>query len=466
MSLKPSDARRRAGWKSSLPTWTRKQTFNSSSSSQQPSLGLISSNQSSNSRSGPPTSVAQTQVASPSTDYQHPQTSAQSTLSISSHSATNSQQAVRPAIINSNIALRRAIETHALKLPESERAAFLGGSSINPTTLLDRVRDLDQQQKLKSRYRPYAESVGNFLHLLDRSIGGVAIAIQANPEVSSIAVGGAKLIIDLALQFVTYLDDLMEMLDKISDYLPLLDKYAEHSDRPIICEALSGVYLDMLDFYSAARKVYADRTGHLKRFVSPKLFFRAQWKPFKAQFGVIKANLSHHHCLLLQSGVAELLGGQQQTLTRQHEQDQEEFLTWLSKHNFRLKQNAAFEACYENTGRWLLQTNEFRIWVAAQESKMIWCHGKPGSGKSVLASQVIKYLEGFQSVQAGQTGMCFAYFSLGDASFRSAGSLILALAEQLCRKRSQLPEWLSKARKENRDPLALANLSNFIKLNS
>lgn len=40
------------------------------------------------------------------------------------------------------------------------------------------------------------------------------------------------------------------------------------------------------------------------------------------------------------------------------------------------------------------------------------------------------------------------------------------MAEQLCRKRTQLPEWLSKGRKHNRDPLILATLSNFIELNS
>ncbi|CAC9884754.1 unnamed protein product [Aureobasidium pullulans] len=375
MSSKPSDAHRRAGWKSSLPKWTRKQTPTSSSSSllsQLPSLG----SQSSNLRPDPPTQAAKTQVAPSSNNYRQTQTSVQAALAIGSHSATNSQQALRPAITSTNIALRRAIETHALKLSESEKAAFLGGSSINPTILLGRVRDLDQQQKQKSKYRPYVESVGNFLHLLDRSIGGVAIAIQANPDVSSIAVGGAKFIIDLALQFVTYLDDLMEMLDKISDYLPLLDKYAEHSDRPIICEALSGVYLDILDFYSAALEVYADRTGHLKRFVSPKLFIRAQWRPFKAKFGVIQSNLSHHHSLLLQSGVVEVLGVHQQNQTRQLEQDKEELLTWLSNHNFQFKQNSTFEACYENTGHWIVQTNGFKTWIAARESKMVWCHGK------------------------------------------------------------------------------------------
>jgi plasmid maintenance system antidote protein VapI len=280
-------------------------------------------------------------------------------------------------------ALRNALETYIQKLPESERTAYLAASSMDPGLLLERVRKLDDQKAQRSKLRPWTKRLTNFLNMIDRSIGGVAIVIQANPDVSSIVVGGAKLIIDIAIRFAVYLDELVEMLDRLSDYLPLLNKYAEHSHLPDICKALSGIYLDILNFYSTARKVYVDRNGQLKRFASLRLLLRAQWKPFSAEFGPIMASIQHHYTVLSRSGVAELFSGQeeiqtrlQEIQTRQHEHQKEEFFGWLSAHNFELRQLESLEACHQGTGRWLFDTHEFRVWATTQESNLLWCHGK------------------------------------------------------------------------------------------
>lgn len=282
-----------------------------------------------------------------------------------------------------DVALRNALEIHAQRLPASERAAYLAASSMDPSVLLERVRNLDNQQAQTSRVRPWTKQLTNFLNLLDRSIGGVAIVIQANPDISSIVVGGAKLIIDIATRFAIYLDELVEMLDKISDYLPLLNKYAEYSHLPDICKALSGIYIDILDFYSTARKVYTDRNGQLKRFASLRLLLRAQWKPFCAEFGPIMSSIQHHYAVLSRSGVAELFGGQQEIRMRlqeiqahQRSHQKEEFFAWLSAHNFELRQLDALEACHEGTACWLFDTQEFRVWDATQQSDLLWCHGK------------------------------------------------------------------------------------------
>lgn len=254
---------------------------------------------------------------------------------------------------------------------------------MDPGSLLERVRELDNQQAQGSKVRPWTKRLTDFLNMIDRSIGGVAIAIQANPDVSSIVVGGAKLIIDIAIRFTEYLNALVEMLDKLSDYLPLLNKYAEHSHLPDICRALSGIYLDILNFYSTARKLYVDPNGQLKHFASLRLFLRAQYKPFGAEFGPIMTSIQYHYTILSRSGVAELFSGQeelqirlQEIQTRQDEHRKEEFFGWLSAHTFELKQLEACEACHEGTARWLFDTHEFRVWADTHESDLLWCHGK------------------------------------------------------------------------------------------
>jgi hypothetical protein len=50
------------------------------------------------------------------------------------------------------------------------------------------------------------------LRLLDRLMDGVAIGIQANPDVSAIIVGGVRVVIDLVISFVEFFGRLTDML--------------------------------------------------------------------------------------------------------------------------------------------------------------------------------------------------------------------------------------------------------------
>jgi hypothetical protein len=49
-------------------------------------------------------------------------------------------------------------------------------------------------------------------------------------------------------------------------------------------------------------------------------------------------------------------------------------------------------------------------------------------------------------------------------SFGGSGPLILALFKQLCRQQERIPEWLLRAKREDRDPLEYATIDNFVKM--
>ena len=48
----------------------------------------------------------------------------------------------------------------------------------------------------------------------------------------------------------------------------------------------------------------------------------------------------------------------------------------------------------DGTGQWLLNHPKFQMWWDdVQLSNVLWCHGVPGSRKSVLASLVIDHVK-------------------------------------------------------------------------
>jgi hypothetical protein len=85
-----------------------------------------------------------------------------------------------------------------------------------------------------------------------------------------------------------------------------------------------------------------------------------------------------------------------------------------------------------------------------------------GSGKSVLASQVIQHLQ--DQRYSATSAICFAYFTVANLSFGSSGPFILALFKQLCRQQKRIPEWLLCTKREDRDPQEYATIGNFLKL--
>ncbi|KAL2033449.1 hypothetical protein VTO58DRAFT_104163 [Aureobasidium pullulans] len=164
--------------------------------------------------------------------------------------------------------------------------------------------------------------------------------------------------------------------------------------------------------------------------------------------------------------IQQRLQKQQQRETEHRDQEQvkarEEVLRWLSPHNFEHKQNETFKTKHQGTGDWLLQTEEFSTWEKATTSQLLWCHGKPGAGKSVLASHVINHLQKNQTVN--QTGLCFAYFSFTDPTFHGAAPLTLALLKQLCQQQRSVPDMLSKAKQEAREPASVSSVETFIEV--
>lgn len=235
--------------------------------------------------------------------------SVQSSSSSSSQirlSAATQSTSTSPSDSTPNPALKRAFERHIHALSDADRTAFTKASSSDMNDLLGKIRKLDEEHSQQSSFRKYTTRITNFLNIFQLSVGGAAVFLEAE-STASIALGGAKLVISLALRYVEYFDKVSDMLDQSSKYLAPLARYSEKCDLPNICDALADVYADILKFYSAARRMFVDDTGSARRYASFALFLRSQWTPFDAEFGEIKTSLQCHKDVLLHSGVSEIL---------------------------------------------------------------------------------------------------------------------------------------------------------------
>ena len=322
--------------------------------------------------------------------------------SIPSASSTPAPQIVVSATTatSSNPALELAIQRFIQKIPEAEKDAFREASkTIDEENLLSRARACDEAHKQSSLFRPQAERISKFLNFLNRFVGGVAIGIQAYPEISSLVVGAVRIVIDLAIGFTTFFSKLSGMLCQFEDYLEPLAEYAKAPEyQTLVQETVAKVYGDLLDFCRRARLVFVETNGNPRKVTSLRLFLRQQWEPFETTFERINTDIQHHLDVLLHATQASQL-----TFLRKSVQDTEKrekggsadnfgglghfvnvitanqrtsFLDWISKMDFEESHDNIFAKKHQATGDWLIQRQDFQAWFGGSSSALLWCYGK------------------------------------------------------------------------------------------
>ncbi|KAF8463349.1 hypothetical protein BDZ91DRAFT_661368, partial [Kalaharituber pfeilii] len=127
----------------------------------------------------------------------------------------------------------------------------------------------------------------------------------------------------------------------------------------------------------------------------------------------------------------------------------EKLLTWLSPLEPQKRHQAVQASRVKDTGNWLLQSEQFRLWIEDktnqhQSSQVLGCFGEPGAGKTVIASLVIDHISITFSSRSPLIGIIFLYCDYRDKQEQTLvhilGSFVKQLALQCTHAGIQLPE--------------------------
>ncbi|KAF8461536.1 hypothetical protein BDZ91DRAFT_683925, partial [Kalaharituber pfeilii] len=130
-------------------------------------------------------------------------------------------------------------------------------------------------------------------------------------------------------------------------------------------------------------------------------------------------------------------------------ENMEKLLTWLSPLEPHKRHQAVQASRVKDTGNWLLQSEQFRLWIEDktnqhQSSQVLGCFGEPGAGKTVIASLVIDHIFTTFSSRSPLIGIIFLYCDYRDKKEQTLvhilGSFVKQLALQYTHAGIQLPE--------------------------
>ncbi|KAH9077572.1 hypothetical protein EDB83DRAFT_2285598 [Lactarius deliciosus] len=100
---------------------------------------------------------------------------------------------------------------------------------------------------------------------------------------------------------------------------------------------------------------------------------------------------------------------------------------WLSPADPSTNHNIARKAQHKGTAVWFFQGSIFIEWKST--GSLLWIHGKPGSGKSVICSSIIQDI--MAVCEAGLAIMAYFYFDFKDLCKQTCHELLLSLVSQL-----------------------------------
>ncbi|KAN0138107.1 Ankyrin repeat-containing domain protein [Lactarius tabidus] len=99
---------------------------------------------------------------------------------------------------------------------------------------------------------------------------------------------------------------------------------------------------------------------------------------------------------------------------------------------------AASDAHYEGTSVWCIEGKAFADWMAS--GSLLWIHGKPGSGKTILSSVIIRDIQSM--CNAGLAFLAYFYFDFKDEGKNDSRALLSSLLDQLSGQSDQFRDVL------------------------
>ncbi|KAN0142127.1 hypothetical protein V8E53_000589 [Lactarius tabidus] len=99
---------------------------------------------------------------------------------------------------------------------------------------------------------------------------------------------------------------------------------------------------------------------------------------------------------------------------------------WFSPPDPSVNYNTASEAYHEGTTTWFFESSIFKEWELI--GSLLWIHGKPGAGKSILCSMIIKHVVSLRDT--GHASVAYFFFDFRDEKKRSFRNFLASLLIQ------------------------------------
>ncbi|KAL9122142.1 MAG: hypothetical protein Q9187_001305 [Circinaria calcarea] len=138
---------------------------------------------------------------------------------------------------------------------------------------------------------------------------------------------------------------------------------------------------------------------------------------------------------------------------------QQKIFEWLSSPDPSSNHNAAYRIRQQATGLWLIESPKLINWKVTKPS-LLWLHGIPGCGKTILCSGVISDIEGYCQSQLGHA-FAYFYFDFNDVNKKRHGNFLRSMVTQFSLQSTNSSDVLSRLYRECQDGMKAPDIDKL-----
>lgn len=176
----------------------------------------------------------------------------------------------------------------------------------------------------------------------------------------------------------------------------------------------------------------------LQPLTKPRLRNKLKW-PFESATVNRKLDVVQKQKATLQLALSvyqtRLLQNQASRIDRHQDQGKKgKVLRWYKTADPERNHRLATEKHEPSTGSWVFEDDRFQQWEEAT-GKLLWLHGIPGAGKTILCSTIIEHMLKYNAKFNDNSGLrhqvVYFYFDFSDSSKQNLASLLKSVIFQL-----------------------------------
>ncbi|KAH9169397.1 hypothetical protein EDB89DRAFT_2099004 [Lactarius sanguifluus] len=356
--------------------------------------------------------------------------------------------------------------------PLSSQLQSCDSTSVILAVLQDQVREFDRARCGDERLTKWLIPTVNVLYMFSATVSeGVSLVFSP----AKLIFAGIGVFLLAAKDVAASTDALAELFERIGFFFNRLETYTEVTPTAAMTNIITEIMVEVLTIFGIATKEL--RRGSAKRFLKrlagrtdledavKKLDRLTQEEARMALAEVLRITHSVRDEVEVVDGKVVDVGDKVQRVDekvqiaidgarlqgdngdderskidystdgsqcRRRNQIKQLLRAWLSPADPSTNHNIARKAQHKGTAVWFFQGSIFIEWKST--GSLLWIHGKPGSGKSVICSSVIQDI--MTVCEAGSAILAYFYFDFKDLSKQTCHDLLLSLISQLSTRSS------------------------------
>ncbi|KAF8263790.1 hypothetical protein EI94DRAFT_1806712 [Lactarius quietus] len=250
-----------------------------------------------------------------------------------------------------------------------------------------KANELNQSQTCDERLKRWLGPTVNIIVTLSATIGqGVGLVFPP----TTIIFSGIGILLVAAKSTVGSRDKLVELFNRIESFFKRINTYTEVPPTPELIDALAKIMAEVLVILAIAtkgikkkrRKIFFEQlAGRNDIEDALQRFGKLEQGEFIAVIAQVSTDARG-----LKDDAKETKADVKEIISKLDTRERESFLralqAWLSPPEPSTNYEFGLDACHKGTAKWFIDGKIFRVWD--EKGSLLWIHGKPGSGKSIL----------------------------------------------------------------------------------